>query len=208
MAEEPDITLTDGDDESRAHGPRLVLDTSLFVNPDAQRYFGHNMVEAVNNFVSIARHHGVGLWMPVSIYRELSHFAEPEALALFRREAVVRGPDIHNLQIPAAIVHSFIRDLRYRVDRGLRVAEKAARGKGDADEVRRLRARYREALRTGMVDSTEDFEVILLAREVGGAILSEDQGIANFAEQMGVEILGAKDFVNRYPAKEAGTADE
>jgi RNA ligase partner protein len=186
---------------------RLVLDTSLFVNPDAQRYFGQNVEETVQRFLEIARTAGVQLLMPVSIFRELSHFASTEVLDTFRREAEVRGPDIYNLQVPAAIFHSFIRDLRDRVNRGLRVAEKAIQSKSDPENIRWLRAQYREALRTGMVDSVEDLDAILLAKEVRGIILSEDRGIWNMAEELGIEILTAKDFVSRYAAGTRGGVD-
>jgi RNA ligase partner protein len=192
---------------SSASSTRLVLDTSLFVNPDAQRHFGPNVEETIRRFLEIARAGGVHLLMPVSIFRELSHFAAPEVLDAFRREAEVRGPDIYNLQVPAAIFHSFIRDLRDRVNRGLRVAEKAIQSKGDPESIRWLRAQYREALRTGMVDSVEDLDVILLAKEVRGIILSEDRGIWNMAEELGIEILTAQDFVSRYAADGRGASD-
>lgn len=183
---------------------RLVLDTSLFVNPDTQHQFGPDIQEAVSHFLQIAQDKQLELYMPISIYRELSHFAPPSSLAAFRRVAVVRAPDLHHMRVPAAILHSFIRDLRNRVNQGLRVAERAIRSDRRDNNVRWLRERYREALRSGIVDSVEDLDVVLLAKEVKGAILSADQGIANMAEELGLEVFTAAEFLDRYAPETGG----
>src|SRR3990172_2052422 len=39
--------------------PRLVLDTSLFVNPDAQHQFGENVDKAVDRFLKITRENNI-----------------------------------------------------------------------------------------------------------------------------------------------------
>jgi hypothetical protein len=182
--------------------PRLVLDTSLFVNPETQVQFGKNVGEAVQRLLKIARGKNIELYMPISIFRELSHFASPEALISFRQEAIVRAPDLYNLQVPAAIFHIFIRELRERINKGLRIAEEAVHREPTADNVRRLRQQYREALRSGMVDSVEDLDVVLLAKEIGGAILSADEGIAKMAEALGIEVISATYFIHMYGMEE------
>jgi len=170
--------------------PRLVLDTSLFVNPDAQRQFGENVNQAVNRFLKITRENNIEIYMPLSVFRELSNFTSPEALITFRRDAIVRAPDLYNLQVPAAIFHIFIR-----------ITEEAIHKEPTAENIRRLRQEYREALRSGMVDSVEDLDVVLLAKEIGGAVLSADEGIANMAEALGIEVLSATYFIHRYGAE-------
>jgi hypothetical protein len=181
---------------------RLVLDTSLFVNPDAQRKFGENVDQAVNRFLKITRDNNIELYMPISVFRELSNFTSSEALISFRRDAIVRAPDLYNLQVPAAIFHIYIRDLRERVNKGLRIAEEAIHKEPTPENLRRLRQEYREALRSGMVDSVEDLDVVLLAKEIGGAILSADEGIANMAEALGIEVFSATYFIHRYGSEE------
>lgn len=104
----------------------FVLDTSLFVNPDTQRTFSMDRSEAIRLFWRIARRHNLGLYMPSSIFRELSHFTEEEPLRAFRRETTVRGPDLYGIQVPAAILHTFVGDLRDRVNKGLRIAEEGS----------------------------------------------------------------------------------
>lgn len=182
--------------------PRLVLDTSLFVNPNTQLQFGANIEEAVSIFLQITRKKGIDLYMPTSIFRELSHFVSKEVLTPFRQEAIVRGPDLHNLKIPAAVFRDFISELRNRINKGLRIAEEAIHREPTADNIRRVRQQYREALRSGMIDSVEDLDVVLLAKEINGVILSADEGIADMAEKLGIEILSATYFILRYGPEE------
>ncbi len=182
---------------------RLVLDTSLFVNPEAQRHFGKDLQEAVQKLLKTARRKNIELYMPISIFRELSHFAPPEALISFRQEAIVRAPDLYNLQVPAAVFHAFIRELRERINKGLRIAEEAVYREPTADNLRRLRQQYRDVLRSGIVDSVEDLDVVLLAKEIGGAILSADEGIAKMAEALGIEVISANYFIHIYAAEES-----
>ena len=182
--------------------PRFVLDTSLFVNPDARRKFGESVDQAVNRLLKITREKNFEIYMPLSVFRELSHFTSSEALISFRRDAVVRSPDLYNLQIPAAVFHSFIREMRDRINRGLRIAEEAIYREPTPENLRRLRQEYREALRSGMVDSAEDLDVVLLAKEIGGAVLSADEGIAKMAEAFGIEVCSATYFINMYGEEE------
>lgn len=178
----------------------LVVDTSVFVNPDTQRLLGTDADAAIRRFVQTAEAKGIRVYIPVSTFQELSHFASEEAINALRACATVRAPDLFSLQIPAAVLHFFIRDVRQRVDRGLRVAEQAARAESSDKTLRRLRHKYREVLRAGIVDSVEDLDVVLLAREVGAAVLSADEGIRNMADTLGIEVLSVRAFLLKYLA--------
>jgi hypothetical protein len=175
---------------------RVVIDTSVFVNPDTQHVFGKDAEEAIRKFVSISRRSSLELFMPLSIFRELSVFAPEEAQKLLRKEAVVRAPDLYNLQVPAAIFHMFVRELRDRVNKGLNIAEKAIERENLPENIRWVRQHYREALRTGIIDSVEDLEVVFLAKEVEGLILTADQGIASMANEIGIEVFMAAEFLS------------
>lgn len=59
-----------------------------------------------------------------------------------------------------------------------------------------------EALRTGIVDSAEDFDVVILAKEVDAVIVSEDQGIANMAGELGLEVFSGADFAALFTESE------
>lgn len=175
--------------------PAVVIDTSVFVNPDTQRLLAPGVDAAMRRFLALARSHGVRVYVPASIFREMAHFVSPDVMDDVRAQATVRAPDIFGMTVPAAVLHFFVRDIRQRIDRGLRVAEQAARAENSAETVRRLRERYREAVRSGIVDSVEDLDVVLLAKEVGAAILSADEGIHNMAQALGVEALTVRDFL-------------
>ncbi len=175
--------------------PAVVIDTSVFVNPDTQRLLASGVDAAIRRFLALARDHGVHVFVPASIFREMAHFVSPNVMDEVRAQATVRAPDLFSMTVPAAVLHFFVRDVRQRIDRGLRVAEQAARAENSAETVRRLRERYREAVRSGIVDSVEDLDVVLLAKEVGAAILSADEGIHNMAQALGVEALTVRDFL-------------
>lgn len=179
-------------------GQRLVLDTSLFSNPETQQYFGDDIEDAITRFIGLANKNGIELYMPISIFRELSNFTTEEIMSTFRKNASVRAPRLHDIKVPAAIFHSFVNDLRDRVNRGLRIAEEAIRSEENPDNIRWVRRKYRDALRTGIVDSVEDLDVVLLAEEVSGAILSADKGIESMGEELGIEFFTAEDIVNIY----------
>jgi hypothetical protein len=183
------------DEDGLPHRSRLVVDTSIFISPDSQQLFGSDAGAAISGFLQHVRTRGMEVYVPLSIYRELSTFVHQEHLYLLHRHAVVRAPDLYNLQVPAAIFHTFVRDLRQRVNKGLNIAEKAIKSDNIPENVRWVRQHYREALRSGIVDSVEDLEVVLLAKEVGAIILTHDQGIANMAEELGIEVFGAEELI-------------
>ncbi len=171
----------------------FVPDTSVFVNPDSRTFFGPTTGEALARFVDAARHRGVQCLVPPSVYRELTGFVGDKGeirahLALF----VQKTPSL-SLTVPAEILRRWVGDLRRRVDRGLRSAERAvrnaARGQAEDATVRRLRNDYRTALREGAVDSIEDLDLVLLAYEVGGLVITADAGIRSFGEALGVGFI-------------------
>ena len=96
------------------------------------------------------------------------------------------------VMVPGGFLYELIDDIRARIDRGLRVAESAVREVEPASvdrTIARLRERYRGALRTGLLDSSEDVDVILLAMELDGAVASADQGLARWAERLGLRLI-------------------
>lgn len=175
---------------------RVVIDTSIFVNPETMRLFGESSSEAITGFLEMSRQFSLEIFLPLSVFRELSNFAAPEVLKILRARAVVRALDLYNIQVPAAIFHTFVRELRMRVNKGLHVAEKAIKAADLPETVRWVRQQYREALRSGIVDSVEDLEVVLMAREIDGVILTSDKGIANLAGSLGIEVFSAEEFTD------------
>ncbi len=173
----------------------FVLDTSVFTNPDVFRQFGVDTRAAIREFVQIGLASGAAFYMPTSIYEELCQMKELDGVApAFESLVNIRSPRRHELQIPAHIVYEFIDEVRRRIDRGLRIAEEHAReghtGGGDVGQIiARLRERYREALRRGLIDSREDLDVLLLAMELDGTVVTADEGLRIWADKLGVKIL-------------------
>jgi len=181
---------------------KFVLDTSIFVNPEIRKNFGDSPAEAMKTFLGYAEKlfGRVEFYMPPGIYREVMHFVDDEELKpAIELYIIKKPPNVHDLKIPAVIVYELIDDIRRRIDKGLRVAEKAVRESvvetDNVDKViQKLRRNYRKALREGIVDSKEDFELILLAMELDATIVSADIGILTWAQKMGIKWIDASTF--------------
>jgi len=177
---------------------RLVLDTSLFTNPDTARQFGANVGQALATFLRLAEKvvDRARFFMPPSIYAELQNFLDDAPPPRFEIYVALQAPNRYANQVPGFLLYELIDEIRTRINRGLRVAEGAVR---DAhaekiDEkidrtITRLREKYREALRAGLLDSREDVDLILLALELNAALVSSDRGVVQWAEKMGVRIV-------------------
>lgn len=178
---------------------RVVLDTSLFVNPDARTSLGDTPTEALETFLFLAAQiHILEFYMPPSIFEELLHFVDkdkiPGDLLVILHQ---KPPKRHDLKCPAFLLYELIDDMRERVNKGLRIAEKAVRGaeKGKADEIiQDLRKKYREALREGIIDSKEDVDLLLLAMELDALLITADQGLIRWAEKLGIQWLFPEKF--------------
>lgn len=173
----------------------LVLDTSVFTNPDSAAQWGGSAAEAVGAFTATARRASarVSFFMPPSIFEELKGFVDPGELPVdFELVVALRAPNRFRVQVPGFLLYELIEDIRRRIDRGLRVAERAVREAGGREvdsSIGRLRDRYRGALRSGLLDSREDVDLILLASELGGAVVSSDRAVVTWAEKLGLRLV-------------------
>lgn len=172
----------------------VVLDTSLFVNPDVRESFGRSPTEALESFLFLAAQVPIlEFYMPPSIFEELLNFIEPEKIS---GDLLVilqqKPPKKYELTCPAFLLYELIEDIRERINKGLRVAEKAVRGViriGEEEIIKDLRRKYREALREGIIDSKEDVDLILLARELDALLVTADHGVIKWAEKLGIKWL-------------------
>ncbi|MCI0468756.1 MAG: RNA ligase partner protein, partial [Nitrospirae bacterium] len=121
------------------------------------------------------------------------HFVEservPADLLLILHQ---KPPKKHELVCPAYLLYELIEDMRERVNKGLRIAEKAVRAaenrKAD-DIIQDMRRKYREALREGIIDSKEDVDLLLLAMELDALLVTADHGLIKWAEKLGIKWL-------------------
>lgn len=180
---------------------KVVLDTSLFVNPEVRTNFGKTPTEAMEGFLSLAvQLPTLDFYMPSSIFRELLNFIDEskisgDLLIVLRQ----KSPSRHELSCPAFLLYELIDDIRERVNKGLRVAEKAVRKTSKEKEnekeiIQNLRRNYRDALRDGIIDSKEDVDLILLAKELDALLVTADNGVIKWAEKLGIRWLLPKKF--------------
>ena len=175
---------------------KFVIDTTLFVNPHARNKFGKDPKSAVAGFIKLIRKMDLQVFMPPSIFAELRNFigSEPSAeLAVYIKK---KAPNTFALYLPAAVFYDFIEDIRMRVNKGLRLAEEFASDNRPENDVKlaKLRDKYRDSMRAGILDSAEDFELVLLAKELDAAVVSSDEGVMRFAQKLGVETFDAERF--------------
>ncbi|MFW6087936.1 MAG: RNA ligase partner protein [Myxococcota bacterium] len=174
---------------------RLVLDTSVFTNPDSARHWGDGAAAAVAAFVREARalEGRLECHMPPLVHEELKTFVGEGGIpADFELAVQLKAPNRYRVEVPGFLLYELIDDIRSRIDRGLRVAEKAVRETHPTNvdrTIQRLRDQYRAALRSGLLDSKEDVDLILLAQELGAALVSSDRGVVTWAEKLGIRLL-------------------
>ena len=164
----------------------------------------------------------VSCYVPPSIHDELATMlrdrdVDEEVFSKLDTWVIRKSPDRYGVQIPADIVYQFVDEMSDRVDRGLRVSEEAVRevegldpeqlttgteGPDGREEymtgadrvVSDLRDRYRRALRQGVLDSREDFDLLVLARELDAGVVTEDRGIISWADQFGLRYVRGRQF--------------
>lgn len=179
---------------------KIVLDTSIFVNPEIKHKFGRTPTSSFDNFLKeIEKLSNIEFYMPPSIFEELMNFVDknkiPSKLLVLIHK---KPPQKYELKTPAFFLYELVEDMRTRIDKGLRIAEKSARdslGKENADDIiRKLRHNYRVALRTGTLDSKEDIDLILLAKELKGTLVSVDNGVVKWAHKLGIKCIDVDDL--------------
>ncbi|ADQ68599.1 RNA ligase partner protein [Halogeometricum borinquense] len=198
---------------------QFVLDTSLFITEEIRREDEslEEAVLHLLELVAMARLElNISCHMPPSIHDELAAMLRDrevgeEVFTKLDTWVVRKSPDRYGVTIPANIVYNFVDEMSDRVDRGLRVSEEAIReveqldpenlaattGEDgteaymtEADRVlSKMRDKYRRALRRGVLDSREDFDLLVLARELNAGVVTEDRGIISWADEFGLRYV-------------------
>ena len=179
----------------------FILDTSVFTNPEIYRTFEEDQKGAIENFIHLALNSNAEFYMPTSIYDEMRKIVDiGELWAEFEMVVRIRSPRRFKLSIPADFLYEFINEVRYRINKGLRIAEEHTREASSCEDVgkliSKLREKYREALRQGIIDSKEDVDVLLLAYELDGILVSADEGLRTWADKIGIKLIDPKNFRN------------
>jgi hypothetical protein len=194
---------------------RFVLDTSLFLT-DGIRRDGESLADALARFLGLVSEAKLELdiscYIPPSVFDELTTMladrdVSEETLSKLNTWLIKKNPDRYGVMIPAEIVYEYVEVMADRVNQGLRVSEKAVRkaedsregndenGISDVDRViSELRDEYRSTLRRGVLDSREDFDLLILARELDAGVVTEDTGVIDWAESFGLRYIRGRDF--------------
>lgn len=178
---------------------KIVLDTSVFVNPDIRNFFGESPEQAVLEFIKIAKKaKNLEFYIPSTVFKELMYFLDekkiPEDFYFLIR---IKSPDKHRSVCPAIFFYELVEEMRQRINKGLRIAENAVRNatQKEPDEViKDLRKKYREALREGIIDSKEDVDLIFLSMELKATLVTGDQGLIKWADKLGIEWIVPEKF--------------
>lgn len=196
---------------------RFVLDTSLFLTEEI-REEDESLEEAIDrllDLIAAARLElSVSCHIPPSIHDELTTILENRdvsegTLSKLNTWVVRKHPDRYGVTVPAYVVYRFVDEMSDRVDRGLRISEEAVRRAEASDDeqlehrehmtevdevISDLRDKYRRALRRGVLDSREDFDLLILGQELDAGIVTEDTGVIAWTEDFGLRYLRGRDF--------------
>ena len=150
----------------------------------------------------------------------LSFFENKEQpfLKEFLAQIIIQSPTINTLLFPAQVFYLLIDDIRGRSYRGLRVGEEEIQkagilmqGRGTISKkefemtigevVKKFRERYRQATRVGFLDSLADLDIIMLAKEINGVLVSTDEGVLHWGRIFGVKEMPARAFGSKMREK-------
>jgi RNA ligase partner protein len=199
------------------NGNRYILDTNLFFNMEAGLGMGEKSEDVIRTMTeTILRRKATGdtFLMPPRVVEEFRGFFEdPEQpfLRAFLAEIEVKSPYLDTMTIGANVFYKLVNDIRQRSYRGMDVGEEEIKrgaqlfaGKEVPDRksfemgigpvVKTFRERYRNATRTGFLDSLADLDIITLAREVEGIVVSADEGVLKWGRIFGVREMPASVF--------------
>lgn len=175
------------------HFESFIIDTSIFINPDAYRLWGEKPIPALEAFVRNAQSKGSQLYTPPSIWEEIGHFidferVDDEVCAYVRK----KFPKKYEIPVPGLFLYELVEEMRNRINKGLRISEKYMQKgfeneKEYAELKKSLRGEYRAAMREGILDSRQDVDILLLARELKLPIATADHGLQDWAHRLGLE---------------------
>jgi len=188
---------------------RFILDANLFFNMEAGFDLGKKTDEVIDKITSYAEKlkGRVEFIMPPSAVDEFLSFFENKNQPQIKKLLSViinRSPNRNKPSFPAGVFYQLIEEVRSRSYRGLNLGEeeieKAAQlmvGAGRLEKkefemkvgpvIKNFRSRYRLATRTGFIDSMADLDLIVLAKEVDGFLVSADAGAVRWGRIFGVK---------------------
>lgn len=182
---------------------KFVLDTSAFTNLGTSKGQINRNIKRLIGLMGKVKNQA-SIYCPPSIWTELLKVLGGKKISrkdIQRLDVflIQKSPSRMELLIPSEFIYHYVGDVRERFNRGLREAEKAVikmkHGKESHEKViKELRDGYRIAIRKGILDSKEDLDVLILAKEMGADVVAKDAGIREWAEKWGIRYIDANSF--------------
>lgn len=201
---------------------KFVLDTNLFFNMEAGLDLGRKTEDVVvgltEKALELKKIKKAEFFMPPRAIEEFLSFFEDKNQGFiknFLSALTVKSPDTAKIQFPATVFYKLVEDIRSRSYRGLAVGEEeivsaARQALGAPKElskkdfeikagpvVKKFRERYRNATRTGFLDSLTDLDLIALASEQGAYLVTTDEGVLEWGRTFGVKEMPSLAFRKR-----------
>ena len=183
---------------------RFVLDTSAFTGISEKKKVIEGHIKKTINLIAKAKKKNISCYIPPSVWQELKKLLEGKKIkksTIDKLDAwtIEKSPSRFELQVPAEFIYEYVGEVHERFNRGLREAEKAVlqthhKPETHANIIRELRDKYRTAVRKGILDSKEDLDVLLLAKELKGGVVAADEGILRWAKKWGIRYETAHTF--------------
>ena len=192
---------------------KYCLDTNIFFSFEIGVDLGKNPHEVMDLLTKAqANTPTLTYLMTPGIVAEMETMFEPKdkpALHAFLSKVSIKTPPLGEMSVPAMVFDQFITEGRKRSSDGLHIADEIlvkaieaahARPLSSRIEIQKslqqpkesLRSRYRNATRTGYLDSSADFGLIMLALNEKATLITADEGVALWGQKLGVvEMSGA-----------------
>jgi len=203
---------------------KYVLDTNLLFNMEANLGFGSTtkaVMEGLTKCMKATKDaNKAEFLMPPRIVDEvLSFFEDKEEsfIKAFFEQITIKSPDLGKNPVALHFLYELVDDTRKRSYRGLQIAEdefeaiaqqmmgKEMLAKKEfqmtiGKHIKGLRDRYRQATRAGFLDSLADLDLIVLAKEEAGYIVTTDEGVKRWGRLLGLKEMPSDIFAQKISA--------
>ena len=199
---------------------KFVLDTSVFFNIEESGSLGkttRRIIESLTKkIIDFKKQEKAAFYLPPRVVDELRSFFEKEEdfVKKFLANVIIQSPDYGKININGEVFLKLIVDVRGRSYRGLTIGEEELKNmarlvngrlfknkiefeKTIGPVIKKFRERYRHATRFGFLDSPADLDLIMLAKEIDGFLVSVDEGVINWGRIFGVKELPVSLFGQR-----------
>jgi len=182
----------------------VVVDTSVFTNPDSFQKLGKTSIHAFKKTLNYAQEHKINLYITHGCWMELQQFIPMNTINnQLLANLHIQSPDRDRIAVSGTFLHEVVCEFRKRGDAALKYGTKIVREaydnvpqpreKGKPEPVfpyiSKLRDGYRHHLRTNFIDSGEDLDTLLLAKQLKARLVTSDLGMVAYANRLGVELL-------------------